>query len=274
MNPNAALPSAAAHDRGAPAATQARAAPVPAPVLRFDKVSKTYAHGASRTLLRRGLMAWLTGTRSDVFYALRNVSFELSPATSLAVVGANGAGKSTLLRCATGISTPDAGRVQVRGTIAALMELGAGFHPDLTGAENVMLNASLLGLTRQQTYAQFDRIVEFSGLAKFIDEPLRTYSSGMVLRLAFSVAVRVDPDILVIDEVLAVGDTEFQEKCIAEIIGLKQSGKTLIFVAHQLALLRQLCEQALWLEHGELKMFGPSAEVIDAYEAAPPPASL
>jgi ABC-type polysaccharide/polyol phosphate transport system ATPase subunit len=123
------------------------------------------------------------------------------------VVGANGAGKSTLLRCATGITSPDAGQIRIRGTVAALMELGAGFHPDLTGGENVVLNASLLGLTRRQTYEQFDRIVEFSGLASYINEPLRTYSSGMVLRLAFSVAVRVDPDILVIDEILAVGGT-------------------------------------------------------------------
>ncbi len=244
------------------------------PVVRFEGVSKSYKHNASRMLLRRGLLSWLKRAPSESFYALRSVSFELNGATSLAIVGANGAGKSTLLRCATGISTPDAGRVAVRGTIAALMELGAGFHPDLTGAENVMLNASLLGLTRKQTYEQFDRIVEFSGLAGFINDPIRTYSSGMVLRLAFSVAVRVDPDILVIDEVLAVGDIEFQEKCIAEITRLKDSGKTLICVAHDMNLLRKLCEQALWLEHGELKMFGPCAAVIDAYVAAPPPAPV
>jgi len=255
----------------APTATQSSPAVAAQRVLRFEGVSKIYAHNASRMLLRRGLLSWLTGSRSDRFYALRNVSFDLVGPTSLAVVGANGAGKSKLLRCATGISVPDAGSVQVHGTIAALMELGAGFHPDLMGAENVLLNASLLGLTRQQTYEQFDRIVEFSGLAKFIDEPLRTYSSGMVLRLAFSVAVRIDPDILVIDEVLAVGDLEFQEKCIAEITRLKQSGKTLICVAHDMGLLRKLCEQALWLERGELRMFGPCAEVVAAYEAAPPP---
>ena len=240
-------------------------------VLRFEEVSKTYAHNAPRMLLRRGLMSWFKRSRTDVFYALRNVSFDLKAATSLAVVGANGAGKSTLLRCATGISVPEFGRIEVRGTIAALMELGAGFHPDLTGGENVVLNASLLGLTRKQTNEQFDSIVEFSGLANFIDEPLRTYSSGMVLRLAFSVAVRVDPNILVIDEILAVGDIDFQEKCIAEIMRLKQSGKTLIYVAHDMKLLRKLCEEALWLEHGEVRMFGPCAQVIDAYEAAPPP---
>ena len=240
-------------------------------VLRFDRVSKTYIHNASRMLLRRGLMAWFTRSKTDLFYALRDVSFDLNARTSLAVVGANGAGKSTLLRCATGISAPDQGRVEIRGTIAALMELGAGFHPDLTGAENVLLNASLLGLTRKETLEQFDKIVEFSGIGSFIDEPLRTYSSGMILRLAFSVAVRIDPDILVIDEVLAVGDIEFQEKCIAEIMRLKQSGKTLIYVAHDLTMLRKLCEQALWLERGQLRMFGPCAQVLDAYQAAPPP---
>ncbi len=134
-----------------------------ASVLRFEEVSKSYQHNASRMLLRRSLLSWLTRSKADAFYALSNVSFDFRPGLSLAVVGANGAGKSTLLRCATGITSPDAGRIRIRGTVAALMELGAGFHPDLTGGENVVLNASLLGLTRKQTYEQFDRIVEFSG---------------------------------------------------------------------------------------------------------------
>jgi ABC-type polysaccharide/polyol phosphate transport system ATPase subunit len=260
IDPTSESPVAAASDAGS--------------VLRFEEVSKSYFHNASRMLLRRSLLSWLKRSNTDTFYALRNVSFDLRPGLSLAVVGANGAGKSTLLRCATGITSPDAGRIQIRGTVAALMELGAGFHPDLTGGENVVLNASLLGLTRKQTYEQFDRIVEFSGLANYINEPLRTYSSGMVLRLAFSVAVRVDPDILVIDEILAVGDIDFQHKCIAEISRLKQSGKTLICVAHDLKLLGTLCEQALWLEHGKLRMFGPSEQVLSTYENTPPPASL
>jgi len=273
MERSIAIQSAAGRSAGA-AALEPQAAVASQCVLRFTGVTKTYRHNASRMLLRRGLLSWFTRSGSDIFYALRDVSFELDANTSLAVVGANGAGKSTLLRCATGISKPDKGRVEVRGTIAALMELGAGFHPDLTGAENVLLNASLLGLTRRETLQQFDGIVEFSGLGNFIDEPLRTYSSGMVLRLAFSVAVRVDPDILVIDEILAVGDIDFQEKCIAEIMRLKQSGKTLIYVAHNLSSLRKLCDRALWLEHGKLRMFGPCAEVLDAYEAAPPPVTL
>ena len=195
------------------------------------------------------------------------MSFRVPSGVSLAVVGANGAGKSTLLRIATGITSPDCGRVKVQGTIAALMELGAGFHPDLTGRENVLLNAALLGLTRTETYEQFDSIVEFSGVADFIDEPLRTYSSGMMVRLAFSVAIRANPDILVIDEILSVGDQSFQRKCIDEIKRLKSSGKTLVCVSHATAVLRELCEQALWLEHGEAKMWGTTATVLECYES-------
>jgi lipopolysaccharide transport system ATP-binding protein len=274
MSPTFASQPAASNAVAIPDAAEAVAREAAAPALRFLGVSKSYRHGASRTLLRRGLLSWLRPHRTQSFYALRNVSFELAAGMSLAVVGANGAGKSTLLRCATGISVPEQGRIDVHGTIAALMELGAGFHPDLTGAENVLLNASLLGLSRKETYRQFDRIVEFSGLSSFIDEPLRTYSSGMVLRLAFSVAVRVDPDILVIDEILAVGDIDFQEKCIAELTRLKDSGKTLICVAHDMRMLKKFCQQALWLEHGEIRMIGPAQEVLSGYENAPPPANL
>ncbi len=235
-------------------------------VIRFERVNKSYLRNASRSLLRHRLTSWITRVPAERFSALKDVSFELRSGESLAVVGANGAGKSTLLRLATGVSVPDSGRVEVRGTMAALMELGAGFHPDLTGAENLVLNASLLGLSRRKTYEQFDSIVEFSGIKDFIDEPLRTYSSGMILRLAFSVAVRVNPDILLIDEVLSVGDQEFQRKCIDEIRRLKGTGKTLVCVSHGTAVLRELCDRGLWLEHGEIKMCGPLNTVIDSYE--------
>jgi ABC-type polysaccharide/polyol phosphate transport system ATPase subunit len=147
------------------------------------------------------------------------------------------------------------------------MELGAGFHPDLSGAENLVLNASLLGLSRKKTYEEFDSIVEFSGIGEFIEEPLRTYSSGMILRLAFAVAVRVNPDVLFIDEMLSVGDQQFQSKCVQEIKRLKHAGKTLICVSHDMNVVRDLCELALWLEHGKIKMFGPTAHVLDAYES-------
>jgi len=240
-------------------------------VISFDGVSKTYIRNASRSLLRHRVTSWITRAPVERFSALKDVSFQLRSGESLAVVGLNGAGKSTLLRLATGISAPDCGQVKVRGTMAALMELGAGFHPDLTGAENLVLNASLLGLSRSRTYQEFDSIVEFSGIKEFIDEPLRTYSTGMVLRLAFSVAVRVNPDILFIDEVLSVGDQGFQRKCVDEIKRLKKQGKTLVCVSHSVGILRELCDRALWLEHGEVKMWGPLSEVLERYESRPKP---
>jgi len=250
-----------------------RATPNPADcVISFTGVSKSYIRNASRSLLRHRLTAWITRAPIERFSALRDVSFELYSGESLAVIGLNGAGKSTLLRLATGISAPDCGQVKVRGTMAALMELGAGFHPDLTGAENLVLNASLLGLSRSKTYEEFDSIVEFSGIRQFIDEPLRTYSSGMVLRLAFAVAVRVNPDILFVDEVLSVGDQGFQAKCVDEIKRLKNQGKTLVCVSHSSGILRDLCDRALWLEHGEVKMSGSMSEVLDSYERRPQPA--
>jgi len=234
-------------------------------VISFEGVTKTYLRNASRTLLRQRLRSWLVGTPPERFYALKGITFSVPRGASLGVVGANGAGKSTLLRIVTSIAAPDSGRVKVRGTIAALMELGAGFHMDLTGRENVLLNASLLGLTRRETLEQFDSILEFSGIADFIDEPLRTYSSGMILRLAFSVAARANPDILVIDEILSVGDQNFQRKCIDHIKGMKRAGKTLVCVSHAISHLRELCDQAIWVEHGEIRMSGPAAVVLDSY---------
>ncbi len=239
-------------------------------VLKFENVSKSYLRNAGRALLRHRLASWLKRTPMETFCALDDVSFEVRSGESLAVVGSNGAGKSTLLRLATSISKPDQGTVTIPGSIAALMELGAGFHPDLSGAENLVLNASLLGLSRKKTYEEFDSIVEFSGIGEFIEEPLRTYSSGMILRLAFAVAVRVNPDVLFIDEMLSVGDQQFQSKCVQEIKRLKHAGKTLICVSHDTYVVRDLCELALWLEHGKIKMFGPSAGVLDAYESLRP----
>ena len=156
--------------------------------------------------------------------------------------------------------------VSVNGRIAALLELGSGFHPDLTGTENVTLNASLLGLTRKRTAELFDQIVEFSGIAhEFIDEPLRTYSTGMVMRLAFSVAINMDPDLLLVDEVLAVGDAEFQAKCFQKVREFRHSGKSLLCVSHSTGMVQELCDKAIWLDHGEMMMSGPIAEVMEAY---------
>ncbi len=238
-------------------------------VLKFEGVSKSYLRNAGRALLRHRVISWAKRTPLETFCALDDASFEVRSGESLAVIGSNGAGKSTLLRLATGISVPDVGHVTIRGTMAALMELGAGFHPDLTGAENLVLNASLLGLSRRKTYEEFDSIVDFSGIGEFIEEPLRTYSSGMILRLAFAVAVRVNPDVLFIDEMLSVGDQQFQAKCVEEIKRLKRAGKTLICVSHDTEVIRDLCEIAIWLEHGKIKMFGPIENVLDMYENQP-----
>jgi ABC-type polysaccharide/polyol phosphate transport system ATPase subunit len=182
------------------------------------------------------------------------------------VVGPTGAGKSTLLGLLAGLAQPDCGEITVNGRVAALLELGSGFHPDLTGAENLWLNASLLGLTRKRTEELFDTIVEFAGIGEFIGEPLRTYSAGMLMRLAFSVAVNTDADILVIDEILAVGDQAFQAKCFERILEFRRGSKTILCVSHSLEMLESLCDRALWLDHGEVMMDGTMRSVREAYE--------
>ncbi len=235
------------------------------PAIEFRNVSKTFARHTGQVLLRSRVAQWMNGVRADRFYALKRVSFELQTGEGLAVVGANGAGKSTLLSIVAGLTKPDDGTASVNGRVSALLELGAGFHPDLTGAENVRLNASLMGLTRKQTGALYDEIVDFSGVVDFIDEPLRTYSSGMVMRLAFSVAINIDPDILIVDEVLAVGDQVFQAKCFDRINHFRQSGKTLLCVSHSAGMVRELCDRAIWLDRGELIMSGQIQKVLDAY---------
>jgi len=235
--------------------------------IQFENVSKTYSRHAQRQFFRTSLARWLRSSKESKFYALKDISFSLEHGESLGVVGPNGAGKSTLLSLVAGLSWPDEGRISVEGRVVALLELGSGFHPDLTGAENVRLNAALLGFSRRETMERFDRIVEFSGIGEFIDEPLRTYSSGMVMRLAFSVAIQTTPDILLIDEVLAVGDQSFQAKCIEKIFELKRADKILLFVSHAPQILRQLCDRALWLESGHLVREGPVEETLEAYQA-------
>lgn len=229
-------------------------------------VFKRFHHHSGQRLLRSHIAAFFRSRESDWFYALRNISFHVDSGESLAIVGRNGAGKSTLLSIITGLARPDYGSIQINGRAAALLELGSGFHPDLTGAENVRLNAALLGFTRKQTNQLFAGIVDFAGIGDFIDEPLRTYSSGMILRLAFSVAVNLDPDILVIDEVIAVGDQEFQAKCFDKIRQFRHRGKTIVAVSHSTAILTELCDRALWLDRGEVVMYGEIRPVLDAYQ--------
>jgi ABC-type polysaccharide/polyol phosphate transport system ATPase subunit len=197
--------------------------------------------------------------------ALKNVSFAIEKGEAFGVIGRNGSGKSTLLKIMSGILKPTSGRMIVQGRIAALIELGAGFHPEITGRENIYINGIMLGLTRREIDARFDRIVEFSGIGEFLDQPVKTYSSGMYVRLGFAVAVHVDPDVLLIDEVLSVGDEEFSAKCIAKIQEMKYRGVTLVFVTHQLDQVRNLCDRAMWLDRGEAVMIGDPVRVVDAY---------
>jgi len=196
---------------------------------------------------------------------LKNVSFVVDRGEAFGIIGRNGSGKSTLLKIISGILKPTSGAVKVLGRIAALIELGAGFHPEITGRENIVINGIMLGLSRREIDERFDRIVDFSGIGDFIDQPVKTYSSGMYVRLGFAVAVHVDPEILLIDEVLAVGDEEFSQKCIAKIQEMKYRGVTLVFVTHQLDQVRNLCDRALWLDHGEASAIGDPARVVDDY---------
>jgi ABC-type polysaccharide/polyol phosphate transport system ATPase subunit len=211
--------------------------------------------------------------------ALNDVTFAIHKGEAFGMIGRNGSGKSTLLKIISGILKPTSGAVAVNGRVAALIELGAGFHPEITGRENVFINGIMLGLSRREIENRFEKIVEFSGIRDFIDQPVKTYSSGMYVRLGFAVAVHVDPDILLIDEVLSVGDEEFSQKCVAKIQEMKFRGVTLVFVTHQLDQVRNLCDRALWLDHGEARVIGDPTRVVDDYlqevagtrEAAPPP---
>lgn len=235
-------------------------------IVEFDSVSKIYYRHGGRMLLRNRLQNVFSGRKPESFAAVNNVSFQLRRGESMAVVGSNGAGKSTLLSLVAGLALPDTGSISVNGRIAALLELGSGFHPDLTGTENVYLNASLLGLTRKRTVEIFDEIVDFSGISEeFINEPLRTYSTGMQMRLAFSVAINMDPEILLVDEVLAVGDASFQEKCFRRVHAFRDAGKSLLCVSHASGMVQELCDHALWLDRGEVVMNGAINEVLEAY---------
>ena len=206
--------------------------------------------------------------RYEEFWALRDVSFTVPSGTTFGVIGSNGSGKSTLLKTLTGILTPDKGTVRVTGRISALLELGAGFHPELSGRENVYLNGAILGLTRKEIDAKFDAIVDFSGLENFIDTPVKNYSSGMFVRLGFAVAAHVEPEVLLVDEVLSVGDESFQRKSAERIEQFRREGRTIVFVSHGLTQVEQLCETVAWLEKGELRMVGPAGDVISEYQGA------
>jgi ABC-2 type transport system ATP-binding protein len=204
----------------------------------------------------------------DEFWALKDVSFEVPQGSTFGLIGENGSGKSTMLKCIAKILRPDSGSVRTTGSLAALLELGSGFHPELSGRENVFLNGSILGMSKAEITRKFDHIVDFSGIEEFIDQPVKNYSSGMYVRLGFSIAINVDPDILLVDEVLAVGDVKFQEKCMEKFADFRQSGRTVILVSHAMGSLRSMCDQAAWLEHGRLLGAGRATHVVDDYVAS------
>ena len=235
------------------------------PAIVLEHVWKSYPRHTGRLLLRNKIAGWFRRPPQP-FYALRDVSFTLEHGEGVAVIGPNGAGKSTLLSLLSGLVAPDRGHATVNGRVGALLELGSGFHPDLTGAENIHLNAALLGFSGRNTEAMFEDIVEFSGLRDSIHEPLRTYSTGMTMRLAFAVAVQVNPDILILDEILQVGDHAFQAKCLEKVQEFKRAGKTILCVSHAAASLLGMCGRAIWLDRGELILDGEIRRVVAAYE--------
>ncbi|MDQ1744214.1 MAG: type transport system ATP-binding protein [Pseudonocardiales bacterium] len=232
------------------------------PVIRANDVSKKFVIRKDKSLKERLVNARRSRAHAEEFWALRNISLEIDAGHTLGLIGGNGSGKSTLLKIIGGILTPSEGYVERRGRLAALLELGAGFHGDLTGRENVYLNASILGLSRAQTDQYFDSIVDFSGIEPFIDTQVKFYSSGMYVRLAFAVAIHVDPEILLVDEVLAVGDEPFQRKCLDRIKQFQQDGRTIILVTHSLEQVRQMCDRVVLLESGSVVVDGSPAEAV------------
>lgn len=241
------------------------------PILEIQNISKQfkiYHEQLPYESIRSKLMnplAFFKHRDTELFWALKNISFNILQGESIGIIGKNGAGKSTLLKILSKITPPSSGKITSRGRIASLLEVGTGFHPELTGRENVFLNGSILGMKRRDITSKFEEIVEFSGVEKFLDTQLKHYSSGMQLRLAFAVAAFLEPEILVIDEVLAVGDSEFQKKCMGKMSEVSRSGRTVIFVSHNLSAVSQLCSKAILLEKGSLVMEGQSSKIIDNY---------
>ena len=233
--------------------------------IEFWRVSKRFQLQEGRTL-REFVPALFRGQGwSEPFYALQDVSFRVDRGETLGIIGPNGSGKSTILKLIAGVTAPSEGEINVYGRVSPLIELGAGFHPDLTGRENVFLNASILGMSRKEACARFDEIISFAELWDFIDTPVKRYSSGMYVRLGFSVAVHSDPEILLVDEVLAVGDAAFQEKCLAKMEEFRAWGVTIVLVSHSMGLVQDFCERALLLSGGQLLADGAPTEVVQQY---------
>ncbi|MBU0679681.1 MAG: ABC transporter ATP-binding protein [Verrucomicrobia bacterium] len=228
-------------------------------------LGKFYPHRLETLRLLRYLAPWPQRHTAEDFWALRNLSFRLEPGKALGVIGRNGSGKSTLLQLVAGLLEPSEGIINVNGKVAALLELGAGFNPEFTGRENVFLSGSVYGYSRAEMAERFDEIVEFAAIGDHLDQPVKTYSSGMYARLAFSVAIQVDPDILLIDEILSVGDLGFQAKCFRKIEALREAGTSIMFVSHDLNAVQMLCDEALFLDEGVSRGFGEPREIANAY---------
>lgn len=213
---------------------------------------------------------WITGKKKDKedIWALKNVTFKVEQGEILGIIGPNGSGKTTLLKVLTRITSPTTGQAIVNGLVGSLLEAGTGFHPELTGRENVYLNGAILGMKKKEIDKKFDEIVEFAEVGKFLDTPIKRYSTGMYVRLAFSVAVHVEPDILLMDEILAVGDVAFQKKCLKKMEDLAKGGRTVLFVSHNMLAVRSLCKSAIWIEKGQIKQKGNVNEVVRNYEEA------
>lgn len=242
------------------------------PIIEVSSLSKQYRLGGIGPVgLKDGVRAFLGGQRKEpeTFWALRDASFEVQEGEAIGIIGKNGAGKSTLLKLLSRITKPTSGRAILRGRVISLLEVGTGFHPDLSGRENIYLNGAILGMKRPEIAARFDEIVDFAGIGPFLDTPVKRYSSGMYVRLAFSVAAHIDPEILIVDEVLAVGDAEFQKKCLGRMQDVSQrQGRTVLFVSHNLGAVRKLCGRAMLLEGGRIVKAGTAAEVIQQYSAS------
>src|SRR6185436_17822505 len=241
------------------------------PDLIFDHVSKRYRirheveeNAARHPLVRKWRNLW---TRPEDFWAVRDVSFAVEKGEAVGIIGHNGAGKSTILKLLSNITTPTSGEIMINGRLAALIEVGSGFHPELSGRENIYLNGSILGMTRREITKKLDDIIEFAGVRDFIDTTVKRYSSGMYVRLGFSIAAHLDPDILLLDEVLAVGDASFQRKCIQRITELKKNGTTIVFISHDLRAVQQLCDRVILLKKGQIEADGDPAETIELYQS-------
>lgn len=247
------------------------------PAIKVENISKRYQIGLARQrhdTLRDALVDGIRHIKplrrvvsesEDLVWALRDISFEIQPGEVVGIIGRNGAGKSTLLKILSRITEPTSGRAVINGRVGSLLEVGTGFHPELTGRENIFLNGAILGMRRKEIEGKFDEIVDFAEINKFLDTPVKRYSSGMYVRLAFAVAAHLEPEILLVDEVLAVGDAMFQKKCLGKMGDVAQSGRTVLFVSHNMTAIQSLCKQTIWIDQGALKLKGPAPEVVQSY---------